>query len=30
MKNTIEDKTKLAEKVSDEDKRTIQEALTEA
>jgi len=30
MKNTIEDKAKLADKVSDEDKETIQEALTDA
>ena len=29
MKNTIEDKAKLADKVSDEDKETIQEALTD-
>lgn len=30
MRNTIEDKQKLAEKVSDTDKETIQDALTEA
>ena len=30
MKNSIEDKDKLAEKVSDEDKSTIQDALTDA
>jgi len=30
MKNTIEDKVKLADKVSDEDKETIQEALADA
>merc|ERR1712139_72444 len=30
MKNSIEDKDKLAEKVSDEDKSTIKDALTDA
>lgn len=30
MRNTIEDKDKLASKLSDEDKNTISEALTEA
>jgi len=30
MKNTIEDKSKLGEKISDDDKQTIQEALSEA
>jgi len=30
MRNTIEDKAKLAEKVSDDDKQTIQDALTDA
>ena len=30
MRNTIEDKAKLAEKLSEEDKTTISEALTEA
>lgn len=30
MKNTIEDKDKLADKVTDEDKQTIQDALTDA
>lgn len=30
MKNSIEDKQKLAEKLSDEDKSTIQDALTDA
>jgi len=29
MKNTIEDKAKLAEKISDDEKSTIQEALTD-
>jgi len=30
MKNSIEDKDKLAEKISDEDKSTIKDALTDA
>lgn len=30
MKNSIEDKDKLAEKVSDEDKSSIKDALTDA
>jgi len=30
MKSTIEDKDKLAEKVSDDEKQTIQEAVQEA
>merc|ERR1711934_336943 len=30
MKNSIEDKDKLAEKLSDEDKSTIKDALTDA
>lgn len=30
MKNSIEDKAKLAEKVSDEDKNSIKDALTDA
>lgn len=30
MKNSIEDKAKLAEKVSDEDKNAIKDALTDA
>jgi heat shock protein 5 len=30
MKNSIEDKDKLAEKVSDEDKNAIKDALTDA
>ncbi len=30
MKNTIEDKEKLANKISDEDKSTIKDALKEA
>jgi len=30
MRNTIEDKDKLASKLSEEDKNTISEALTEA
>ena len=30
MRNTIEDKDKLAEKLSEDDKSTIQDALTEA
>ena len=30
MRNTIEDKDKLAEKLSEDDKSTIQDAITEA
>lgn len=30
MKNSVEDKDKLAEKLSDEDKSTIKDALTDA
>ena len=30
MRNTIDDKEKLADKISDEEKETISEALTEA
>jgi len=30
MKNTIDDKAKLADKVSDDDKQTIKDALSDA
>ncbi|MCP4669206.1 MAG: hypothetical protein GY849_22970 [Deltaproteobacteria bacterium] len=30
MRNTIEDKDKLADKLSEDDKSTIQDAITEA
>lgn len=30
MRNTIEDKDKLAEKLNEDDKSTIQDAITEA